>query len=178
MLDSRQIYFVNQIVEYIVRNGIMKDLSVLQESPFTDQGSIVEIFTDVSVWMGIRKVIDTINANAAAQMVLASIDRKIYRKTGNKKKMYACAAYIFFYITLSVNYLTFTVYVPAPSPVRLESVVMLINSTLHFLLPVITIVSSFPDFLTLIVVSALVFISYTVVEQSAGSYTRKVTLSA
>lgn len=66
MLDSRQIYFVNQIVEYIVRNGIMKDLSVLQESPFTDQGSIVEIFTDVSVWMGIRKVIDTINANAAA----------------------------------------------------------------------------------------------------------------
>lgn len=65
-LDSRQIYFVNQIVEYIVHNGMMKDLSVLQESPFTDQGSIVEIFTDVSVWMGIRKVIDTINANAAA----------------------------------------------------------------------------------------------------------------
>lgn len=66
MLDSRQIYFVNQIVEYIVHNGIMNDLSALQESPFTDQGSIVEIFTDVSVWMGIRKVIDTINANAAA----------------------------------------------------------------------------------------------------------------
>ncbi len=65
-LDSRQIYFVNQIVEYIVHNGIMKDLSVLQESPFTDQGSVVEIFTDLSVWMGIRKVIDSINANAAA----------------------------------------------------------------------------------------------------------------
>ena len=65
-LDSRQIYFVNQIVEYIVHNGIMKDLSVLQESPFTDQGSVVEIFTDLTVWMGIRKVIDTINANAAA----------------------------------------------------------------------------------------------------------------
>ena len=32
-LDSRQIYFVNQIVEYIVRNGMMKDMSVLQESP-------------------------------------------------------------------------------------------------------------------------------------------------
>ncbi|MDY6063132.1 MAG: type I restriction-modification enzyme R subunit C-terminal domain-containing protein [Erysipelotrichaceae bacterium] len=28
-LDSRQIYFVNQIVEYIVYNGMMKDLSVL-----------------------------------------------------------------------------------------------------------------------------------------------------
>ena len=31
-LDSRQIYFVNQIVEYIVHNGMMKDLSVLQEA--------------------------------------------------------------------------------------------------------------------------------------------------
>lgn len=65
-LDSRQIYFINQIVEYIVHNGMMKNLSVLQESPFTDQGSIVEIFTDMNVWMGIRKVIDTINANAVA----------------------------------------------------------------------------------------------------------------
>ena len=65
-LDSRQIYFVNQIVEYIVHNGLMKDLSVLQESPFTDQGSIVEIFTDPSVWMGIRRAIDRVNANALA----------------------------------------------------------------------------------------------------------------
>ena len=65
-LDSRQIYFVNQIVEYIVHNGMMKDLSVLRESPFTDKGSVVEIFTDLTVWMGIRKVIDRINANAAA----------------------------------------------------------------------------------------------------------------
>lgn len=65
-LDSRQIYFVNQIVEYIVHNGMLKDFSVLQESPFTDQGSIVEIFTDLNVWMGIKKVIDTINDNAAA----------------------------------------------------------------------------------------------------------------
>ena len=65
-LDSRQIYFVNQIVEYIVHNGIMKDLSVLQESPFTDQGSIVDVFTDLSVWMGIRKIIEQVNANALA----------------------------------------------------------------------------------------------------------------
>ena len=63
-LDSRQIYFVNQIVEYIVHNGLMKDLSVLQESPFSDQGSIVEVFTDMSVWLGIKTVIDGINANA------------------------------------------------------------------------------------------------------------------
>ena len=65
-LDSRQIYFVNQIVEYIVQNGMMKDLSVLQEPPFTDQGSIVEVFTDLAVWMGIRRVIEQVNANALA----------------------------------------------------------------------------------------------------------------
>lgn len=45
---------------------MMKDLSVLQESPFTDQGSVVELFTDLKVWAGIRKVIDSINANAVA----------------------------------------------------------------------------------------------------------------
>ena len=65
-LNSRQIYFVNQIVEFIVHNGMMKDLSVLQETPFTDQGSIVEVFTDLTAWMGIRRVIDQVNANALA----------------------------------------------------------------------------------------------------------------
>lgn len=64
-LDSNQIYFVNQIVEYIVHNGMLKDLSVLQEPPFTDHGSIVDVFSnDLNIWAGIRKVIDTINANA------------------------------------------------------------------------------------------------------------------
>ena len=65
-LGSSQIYFVNQIVEFIVHNGMMKDLSVLQETPFTDRGSIVEVFTDLSVWMGIRRVIEQVNANALA----------------------------------------------------------------------------------------------------------------
>ncbi|MBQ3257590.1 MAG: restriction endonuclease subunit R, partial [Oscillospiraceae bacterium] len=65
-LDSRQIYFVNQIVEYIVHNGLLKDMSVLQETPFTDQGSVVEIFTDLTVWQGIRSVIKQINENAVA----------------------------------------------------------------------------------------------------------------
>ena len=65
-LDSRQIYFVNQIVEYIVHNGMMKDMSVLQEAPFTDYGSIVEVFTDLSVWAGIRQAIEQVNANALA----------------------------------------------------------------------------------------------------------------
>ena len=65
-LDSRQIYFVNQIVEYIVQNGLMKDLGVLREPPFKDQGSVAEIFTDMSLWTGILSVIDRINANALA----------------------------------------------------------------------------------------------------------------
>lgn len=64
--DSRQIYFVNQIVEYIVKNGLMKDLSVLQSAPFTDRGSLVDVFTDVNVWYEIRKIIETINSNADA----------------------------------------------------------------------------------------------------------------
>ena len=42
------------------------DLSVLKESPFTDRGSVVEIFTDMTLWMNIKKVIDQINANAVA----------------------------------------------------------------------------------------------------------------
>lgn len=65
-LDSRQIYFVNQIVEYIVHNGMMTDFSVLQEPPFIDKGSIVDVFADLSVWTKIKSVIDTINHNAAA----------------------------------------------------------------------------------------------------------------
>ena len=44
----------------------MKDLSVLQESPFTDRGSIVEVFKNLSVWAGIRKAIERVNANAVA----------------------------------------------------------------------------------------------------------------
>ena len=60
-MDSRQIYFVNQVVEYVVHNGLLKDLSVLQEPPFTDKGSVVELFSaDLNVWNGIRETIDRI----------------------------------------------------------------------------------------------------------------------
>lgn len=65
-LDSRQIYFVNQVVEYIVRNGMFKYFSVFQESPFTDQGSITEMFTDMEIWNGIRRAIEKVNNNVAA----------------------------------------------------------------------------------------------------------------
>lgn len=43
---------------------MIKDLFVLQESPFTYQGSVIEMFTDLNVWMGIQKVIESINDNA------------------------------------------------------------------------------------------------------------------
>lgn len=65
-MDSSQIYFVNQIIEYIVHNGMLKDMHVLQETPFTDKGSIVDIFTDMQIWIGIKRVIDQINANMLA----------------------------------------------------------------------------------------------------------------
>lgn len=63
-LNSSQIYFVNQIIEYIVHNGVMSDFSVLQNAPFTDKGSIVDVFDDLSVWNGIKSVIIRINRNA------------------------------------------------------------------------------------------------------------------
>lgn len=64
-LNSIQINFVKRIVSYVVKNGIMKDLSILGESPFNDMGSVADIF-DMGTWMGIKKVIDSINRNAAA----------------------------------------------------------------------------------------------------------------
>ncbi len=44
----------------------MKNLSVLQESPFTDQGSISELFDDTAMFLGLRGVIEQINRNAVA----------------------------------------------------------------------------------------------------------------
>lgn len=43
---------------------MLKEMSVLQSSPFTDQGNVVDIFPDLFVWQGIRAVIKQIDANA------------------------------------------------------------------------------------------------------------------
>ena len=64
-LNSRQIDFVKKIIDYIARNGIMKDNSVLMESPFTDAGSISEIF-DTGDILAIKKIVEGINRNAVA----------------------------------------------------------------------------------------------------------------
>lgn len=65
-LDDRQIYFVNQIINYIVKNGMLADFKVLQESPFTDRGEVSDVFDDGVIWLDIMKVIKQINANAYA----------------------------------------------------------------------------------------------------------------
>ena len=65
-LDSRQMHFVKQIINYIVKNGMMKDLTVLQESPFSDIGSFSEVFDDNDLFAELRKAIEGINRNAVA----------------------------------------------------------------------------------------------------------------
>lgn len=45
---------------------MLKDLSVLQNPPFTDQGNIVDLFSaNLGAWNGIRKAIERVNALAA-----------------------------------------------------------------------------------------------------------------
>ena len=63
-LNPSQIYFVKQIINYIVKNGMLKDLRVLQEPPFNDMGSVSEVFDNIAVFMDIRKIIESINQNA------------------------------------------------------------------------------------------------------------------
>ena len=64
-LHRNRICFVNQIIEYVVRNGVIKDMSVLLESPFTDKSTVADLFGDnINLWSGIREVINTINRNA------------------------------------------------------------------------------------------------------------------
>lgn len=65
ILTSKQIYFVNQVIEYIVKNGVMKDNKILQMSPFIDKGSLMDIFGDnTELFHGIQEIINDINQNA------------------------------------------------------------------------------------------------------------------
>ena len=45
---------------------MMKDLAVLQESPFSDVGSVSEVFDDLKMFMALRAVVEDINNNAIA----------------------------------------------------------------------------------------------------------------
>jgi len=63
-LDSNQIYFVNELIEYFIRNGVMSETDVLGETPFTDAGDISSIFQNMNTWNDLMAVIDNINHNA------------------------------------------------------------------------------------------------------------------
>lgn len=65
-LNSNQMYFIEQVIHYIERNGLMKDLKILQQSPFNDRGSITELFEDNAIFIDFRNVIYAINQNAIA----------------------------------------------------------------------------------------------------------------
>ncbi len=65
-LNSSQMYFVDQVVKYVSRNGLMKDLVVLTRSPFNNRGNLSEIFTDDSVFSELMGIIEKINKNAVA----------------------------------------------------------------------------------------------------------------
>jgi type I restriction enzyme R subunit len=65
-LNSDQINFVNKIVNHIVENGFMEK-EVLQEYPFTERGSVMDLFHNkIDVVRGIISIIDKINSRLAA----------------------------------------------------------------------------------------------------------------
>lgn len=45
---------------------MLRDFTVLTQSPFTERGGVAEVFTDVSEWMGISSIIESINGNIVA----------------------------------------------------------------------------------------------------------------
>ena len=46
---------------------MLTDFEVLQETPFTDQGSVVDLFgNNISIWNSIKRVIERINSNTKA----------------------------------------------------------------------------------------------------------------
>lgn len=60
-LNSNQIDFVNNIVNYIVKNGSIEK-QVLQEYPFNKNGGVINLFKDrIDVAKGIVSVIDKVN---------------------------------------------------------------------------------------------------------------------
>lgn len=63
--NANQIYFINQIIEYIVENGYMEDITILKSAPFNSYGSLVELYgNDMNVFYEIKQVIVNINERA------------------------------------------------------------------------------------------------------------------
>lgn len=65
LLSISRNYSLNKVIEYIVKNGMMKDHRVLMESTFTDMDPITLLFgNNMELWSGIRQTIQQINDNA------------------------------------------------------------------------------------------------------------------
>lgn len=61
-LNSKQIHFVELIIDYVVKNGFIADKKVLQQEPFRNVGSIVELFkNNMNCARDIMKKVDDIN---------------------------------------------------------------------------------------------------------------------
>lgn len=64
-LNLNQIRFVRLIVDYIVKNGMLEDNSILMEEPFRGLGSITTLFKDnIDDVKRIMKIVDEINKNS------------------------------------------------------------------------------------------------------------------
>lgn len=65
-LNDDQLYFLNQIVEHVSRNGII-DMSLLRHEPFNLHGDMTMLFGDhMDQWSSIKKAISLINSNGGA----------------------------------------------------------------------------------------------------------------
>lgn len=59
-LNSRQIHFVELLVDYIVKNGFIEDKKVLLQDPFKSIGSMSVLFKDkMNIAREILKTVDT-----------------------------------------------------------------------------------------------------------------------
>ncbi|MDY4079005.1 MAG: DEAD/DEAH box helicase family protein [Clostridium sp.] len=63
-LNTKQIHFVELIIDYIVKNGFIEDKKILQQEPFRNVGSIVELFKDnMNYARNIMSKVDSISEN-------------------------------------------------------------------------------------------------------------------
>lgn len=63
--NSKQIYFVNQIIEYVVENGLIRNFEILKSAPFNNCGSIIDLFNkNYDDFMEIKNIIENINKKA------------------------------------------------------------------------------------------------------------------
>ena len=63
--NANQIYFVNQIIEYISENGYMESLTILKTAPFNTYGSLAELYGEqMDSFYSIKDIIVSINERA------------------------------------------------------------------------------------------------------------------